>query len=149
MWKAKEMALEQLDVEHLFTLDLQVAEGAQIIKGGPHGTRIIAEVAGGTFTGERLNGTVVSPGGDWVTARADRNIQLDVRLTLVTDDNAVILMQYKGIGETSAGVARSAPQFETGDEKYEWLNNVQGVGIGQLHPGGGVTYEVYALTQVP
>ena len=70
MWKAKEMALEQLDVEHLFTLDLQVAEGAQIIKGGPHGTRIIAEVAGGTFTGERLNGTVVSPGGDWVTARA-------------------------------------------------------------------------------
>ena len=90
------MALEQLDVEHLFTLDLQVAEGAQIIKGGPHGTRIIAEVAGGTFAGERLNGTVVSPGGDWVTARADRNIQLDVRLTLVTDDNAVILMQYKG-----------------------------------------------------
>ena len=40
------MAVEQLDVEHLFTLDLQVAEGAQIIKGGPHGTRIIAEVAG-------------------------------------------------------------------------------------------------------
>ena len=51
------MAIEQLDVEHLFTLDLQVAEGPQIIKGGPHGTRIIAEVAGGTFTGERLNGT--------------------------------------------------------------------------------------------
>ena len=45
MWKAKEMALEQLDVEHLFTLDLQVAEGAQIIKGGPHGTRIIAAVS--------------------------------------------------------------------------------------------------------
>ena len=79
------MADKQLDVEHLFTLDLQVAEGVQIIKGGPHGTRMIAEVAGGTFTGERLTGSVVPPGGDWVTARADRNIQLDVRLTLVTD----------------------------------------------------------------
>jgi hypothetical protein len=143
------MAIEQLDVEHLFTLDLQVAEGPQIIKSGPHGTRIIAEVAGGTFTGERLNGSVVSPGGDWVTARADRNIQLDVRLTLVTDDDAVILMQYKGIGEPAVGVARSAPQFETGDERYAWLNNVQGVGIGQLHQGGGVTYEVYSLTQLP
>ena len=90
------MAVEQLDVEHLFTLDLQVAEGAQIIKGGPHGTRIIAEVAGGTFTGERLNGSVVSPGGDWVTARADRNIQLDVRLTLVTDDDAFFFLR-KGL----------------------------------------------------
>ena len=84
------MADKQLDVEPLFTLDLQVAEGVQIIKGGPHGTRMIAEVAGGTFTGERLTGSVVQPGGDWVTARADRNIQLDVRLTLVTDDEAVI-----------------------------------------------------------
>ncbi|MDP7068256.1 MAG: DUF3237 domain-containing protein [Acidimicrobiales bacterium] len=143
------MANKQLDVEHLFTLDLQVGEGVQIIKGGPHGTRMIAEVAGGTFTGERLTGSVVPPGGDWVTARADRNIQLDVRLTLVTDDDAVILMQYKGIADPAAGVARSAPQFETGDDRYTWLNNVQGVGIGQLHPEGGVTYEVYSLTQLP
>ena len=143
------MADKQLDVEHLFTLDLQVAEGVQIIKGGPHGTRMIAEVAGGTFTGERLTGSVVPPGGDWVTARADRIIQLDVRLTLVTDDDAAILMQYKGIADPAAGVARSAPQFETGDERYAWLNNVQGVGIGQLHPEGGVTYEVYSLTHLP
>ena len=57
------MAIEQLDVEHLFTLDLQVAEGPQIIKGGPHGTRIIAEVAGGTFTGEQVEtGRPVSDG---------------------------------------------------------------------------------------
>ena len=143
------MVNEQLDVEHLFTLDLQVAEGVKVLKDGPHGTRIIAEVEGGTFAGDRLNGGVVSPGGDWVTARADRSIQLDVRLTLITDDDAVILVQYKGIGDPSSGVARSAPQFETGDERYLWLNNVQGVGIGQLHPGGGVTYEVYALTQLP
>ena len=143
------MTAQQLDVEHLFTLDLQVAEGMQILKGGPQGTRMIAEVEGGTFEGEHLNGRVVSPGGDWVTARPDRSIQLDVRLTLVTNDDAVILMQYKGIGDPSAGVARSAPQFETGDERYAWLNNVQGVGIGQLHQGGGVTYEVYSLTQLP
>ena len=149
MCQAYAMATEHLEVEHLFTLDLQVAEGVQVVKGGPQGTRIIAEVSGGSFTGERMSGRVVSPGGDWVTARSDRSLQLDVRLTLITDDDAVILMQYKGIGDPNLGVARSAPQFETGDDRYGWINNVQGVGVGRLHPGGGVTYEVYALTQMP
>ena len=32
------MVNEQLDVEHLFTLDLQVAEGVKVLKDGPHGT---------------------------------------------------------------------------------------------------------------
>ena len=103
------MATEHLEVEHLFTLDLQVAEGVQVVKGGPHGTRIIAEVLGGSFTGERMSGRVVSPGGDWVTARSDRSLQLDVRLTLITDDDAVILMQYKGIGDTNLCLLYTSP----------------------------------------
>ena len=143
------MATEHLEVEHRFTMDLQVAERVQVVKGGPHGTRIIGEVAGGTFNGERLRGSVVPPGGDWVTARSDRSLQLDVRLTLVTDDDGVILMQYKGIADTNLGVARSAPLFETRDDRYAWINNVQGIGDGRLHPEGGVTYQVYAVTQTP
>ena len=149
MCQALAMGTEHLEVEHLFTMDLQVAERVQVVKGGPHGTRIIGEVAGGTFNGERLRGSVVPPGGDWVTARSDRSLQLDVRLTLVTDDDGVILMQYKGIADTNLGVARSAPLFETGDDRYAWINNVQGIGVGRLHPEGGVTYEVYAVTQTP
>jgi len=149
MCQASSMATGHLEVEHLFTLDVEVAEGMRVVKGGPQGTRIIAQVAGGTFNGERLRGSIVPPGGDWVTARTDRSVQLDVRLTLVTDDDAVILMQYKGIAEPNLGVARSAPQFETGDDRYLWINNVQGVGVGTLHPEGGVTYEVYSLTQMP
>jgi hypothetical protein len=133
MCQALSMATGHLEVEHLFTLDVEVAEGMRVAKGGPQGTLIIAEVAG----------------GDWVTARTDRSLQLDVRLTLVTDDDAVILMQYKGIAEPNLGVARTAPQFETGDDRYLWINNVQGVGVGTLHPEGGVTYEVYSLTQMP
>ena len=139
------MAATSIEVDHLFTLSLDAGPKPSLIKNGPQGTRIIAGVPGGSFVGERVKGTVVPPGGDWVTSRANRVAQLDVRLLLVTDDDAAILMQYKGIADFSAGSARSAPQFETGDERYAWLNDVQAVGIGQLAESGGVTYEVYAL----
>jgi hypothetical protein len=140
------VAETSLPVEHLFTLTANTA-GATLVQGGPAGTRVIVGVTGGTFEGPRLRGTIEPPGGDWVTQRADRSIRLDVRITLKTDDGAAILMTYSGIGLPKQGGGldlRTAPQFETGDERYAWLNNVQAVGIGA--PGqGSVTYEVYAL----
>jgi len=139
------MPVDSLPVDYLFTLKLGVGAKPRMIKNGPQGTRIVAGVDSGTFEGPSLKGTVVPPGGDWVTSRANRVAQLDVRLLLVTDDDATILMQYKGIADFAKGQARSAPQFETGDERYAWLNDVQGVGLGQLAPDGGVSYDVYGL----
>ncbi len=142
------MAEAKLDVEHLFTIDLTVGDNTNaVIRGGPTGTRIIAAVEGGSFTGPKMSGTVVAPGGDWVHARKDRTIHLDVRVLLVTDDGESILMTYQGIGqpqEDGTTSIRSAPTFETGAEAYAWLNNVQAVGIGTAN-GSGVHYEVYAL----
>lgn len=139
------MPAQSLDVDHLFTMTLEVGDAPRLIKNGPQGTRIVAAVAGGTFSGPRLSGTVIPPGGDWVTSRVNRIAQLDVRLLLVTDDDETILMQYKGIADFESGTARSAPQFEAADGRYSWLNDVQAVSIGELAPDGGVTYEVYAL----
>ncbi len=142
------MAVTQLDVEHLFTLTANVGDNPKaLIRGGPTGTRMIAEVTGGSFSGPKLSGTIVAPGGDWVHARKDRTIHLDVRLLLVTDDGESILMTYQGVGqpqEDGSTSIRSAPTFEAGAEKYQWLNNVQAVGIGSAD-SGVVTYEVYAL----
>lgn len=142
------MPASQLDVTHLFTLNLTVGDNANaLIRGGPTGTRIIAAVGGGEFAGPKLKGTVVPPGGDWVHARKNRTLHLDVRLLLVTDDGESILMTYQGIGhpqEDGAASLRTAPSFETGAERYAWLNDVQAVGIGHSEPGS-VTYEVYAL----
>ncbi len=142
------MTATALDVEFLFTLTAQVAvpRHARLV-GGPQGTRVAADVTGGTFAGPRLTGTVATPGGDWVTMRANGTLQLDVRLLLVTDDGASLLMQYKGIGTPNgdgSNAVRTAPLFETGDERYAWLNDVQAVGIG-VSVKGSVTYEVYAL----
>ena len=136
-----------LPAEHLFTLTASLG-GTSVINGGPQGGRAIVAVAGGEFTGPRLQGTLVeNSGGDWVTLRADGTFKLDVRITLQTDDGATILMSYQGIGiRTETGnVLRTAPLFETGDERYAWMNSVQAVGLGSSG-GGKVTYDVYALT---
>ena len=138
------MAAESIPVEHLFTLELTAAVNeAYHVPGGPAGRRIIAAVSGGSFRGPRLRG-IVAPltGADWVTVRADKSLRIDVRLVLLTEDDATIYMFYGGI--LLNGQARTAPYFETGDERYAWLNNVQAVGIGALNPDGPA-YEIYAL----
>lgn len=141
------MAKKQLDVEYLFTMNLDMGDTSHaLIRNGPAGTRYVAPVGGGTFEGPRIKGTVVPPGGDWVRSRSDGTAKLDVRLQLVADDGASILMCYEGIGvPTDDGLSvRTAPTFETGAEPHAWLNNVQAVGIG-LSSGGTVTYDIYAL----
>ncbi len=134
-----------LPVKHLFKITLNTSDPVMITD-APQGSRMLIDVTGGSFKGERLSGTVVSPAGDWVTLRADGSIKLDVRLILKTDDDAMIYISYNGIGLFGEDglKARSAPLFETGDERYAWLNTIQGVGIGGLE-GSDVVYEIYEL----
>jgi len=142
------MAANQIDVEHLFTLTADVGDFSHaLIAKGPAGTRLVAPVAGGSFEGPNIRGTIVPPGGDWVYARANRVIKVDVRLQLVTDDDEHILMQYQGIGHPQPDGTtqiRTAPLFETGAQKYAYLNDLQAVGIGTAE-GDLVTYEIYRL----
>ena len=143
------MAGTQIDAEHLFTLTADVGDFSHaLIKDGPVGTRLVAPVVGGSFEGPNIRGTVVPPGGDWVYARPNRTMKLDVRIQLVTDDGEHILMQYQGIGtpqDDGTTALRTAPLFETGAEKYAYLNDVQAVGIG-TSAGDQVRYEIYRLT---
>jgi hypothetical protein len=68
-----------------------------------------------------------------------------VRVTLLTEDAAVILMTYSGIGIPKEGMSlRTAPLFESGDARYSWLNDIQTVGIGTF-ARGTVIHDVYAL----
>lgn len=117
-----------------------------VIENGPQGTRTIVQVVGGRFEGPRVKASVQTPAGDWITNRTDGSYRLDVRLTLKTDDGALILVTYNGIGQTTdAGASlRIAPLFETGDSRYVWLTRLQAVGVGE-RVGTMVTYNIYAL----
>jgi hypothetical protein len=141
------MTADSLPVEHLFTLRPEAdVMNATVIRRGPHGTMATPNVTGGTFEGARLRGRIVPPGGDWMTTRPHGTFLLEVRLTLVPDDGAAILMEYKGIStpERTGSKLRTAPLFETGDERYAWLNDIQAIGIGR-NEGDDLSYEIYAL----
>ena len=131
--------------EYLGTLRAETGTRT-VIENGPQGTRTIVQVVGGRFEGPRLKASVQTPAGDWITNRADGSYRLDVRLTLKTDDGALILVTYNGIGQTTnAGASlRIAPLFETGDSRYVWLTRLQAVGVGE-RIGTTVKYAIFAL----
>ena len=137
-------SLSSLPVEFLFTIHANVAAPVPIA-GGPAGTRVIVNVTGGTFAGPKASGTV-NMGGDWLTMRATGTAHLDVRVLLTTDDGVAIHMAYEGImGPTDDGIRIiTAPLFQTGDERYAWLNDVQAVAIGQPSKDA-VDYDVYRV----
>ena len=131
--------------EYLGTLHIETGTRT-VVENGPQGTRTIVQIVGGRLEGPRVKASVQTPSGDWITNRADGSFRLDVRVTLRTDDGALILATYNGVGQTTAAGAslRMAPLFETGDSRYVWLTRLQAVGVGE-RVGTTVKYDVYAL----
>jgi hypothetical protein len=151
------------DLKHcpLITLTLTVDFASMASIGQtPAGLRRIAPVSGGTFSGDRLNGTVLPGGNDWVLNRADGVMVIDVRLTLKTDDGALIYLTYQGRflagPEAMARFAKGevldpedyslaiTARFECGDPRYNWLNNVIAVGTGEQTRAGPI-YSIFAI----
>lgn len=105
------------------------------VSNGPFGGRIIASVASGRWDGTRLAGTVVGAGGDWAVTGASGASKLDARQVVETDDGATIYITYNGRGDSSRNIYTVAPTFETGDERYAWINLVQALGRGRIVDG--------------
>lgn len=110
------------------------------------GARTIVPITGGRFEGPGLKGTVLNVGADWIKARADGTRDLDVRVTLRTDDDALIYMSYKGIiSRSDQGMYwRVVPVFETEATKYDYLTKMVAVGIGK-RIDGKTAYSIYRV----
>ncbi len=104
----------------------------------PHGILSIFPITGGSFEGERLRGVVLGGGADWVTAAADGTFELDLRVTLETDDSALIHMTFTGVRDDANQYFRTLPRFETAAPKYAFLNRLLAVGIGEIQRDGPV-----------
>src|ERR1700694_1961071 len=78
----------------------------------PHGMLSIFPITGGSFEGERLRGMVLG-GADWVTAAADGTRELDLRVTLETDDSALIPRTFTGVRDAANHYFRTLPRFGT------------------------------------
>jgi len=124
----------------LMTLRLATAP-TQELGAGPHGTRLTFPITGGTFEGDRLRGKVLAGGDDWAIKRADGVIELDLRVTLETDDGVLVHMTFEGIRDDAAPGApyfRTLPRFEAPKGKYTFLNEMLAVGVGEIRADGPV-----------
>jgi len=122
------------------TLRLTTAP-TQNIGAGPHGTRVTFPITGGSFEGERLRGKVLAGGDDWTVKRPDGVLELDLRVTLETDDGALIHMTFEGLrddGAPGSPYFRTTPHFETAEAKYSFLNRLLAVGTGKIGADGPV-----------
>ena len=151
--------LGALNSRPLFVMKVQVA--AIHATGGPAGAeRRVADISGGTFAGDRLSGVILPGGVDWLTIGGDGATLLDARFVLRTDDDALIAMAFTGIrhgppeviarlnrGEPvdpSEYYFRIVPRFTTAAARYEWLNRIVSVGVGDRQASGPV-YGIFEI----
>ncbi len=151
----------QVSTEYLMTMYLPTERVAV-----DNALTIVNILPGGTVRGPKISARVLAPGGDWVRTMPSGALRLDVRLTLETDDGALIYMTYGGVvvgsKETSEALARgevlgehgfpyfvTTPQFQTSSPNYDWLNRLQAVGkvaaIKRAKEESYVRYDIYAV----
>jgi hypothetical protein len=137
----------------LMTLQVFVAP-PQKLGAVPHGIRVIAPITSGIFEGPRLRGKVLPGGGDWTLLRSDGVLELELQITLETDDDALIYMRSFGLrhgppevlaalvrGESvdpSQYYFRTAPRFETSASQYAFLNRMIAISSGDRHASGPI-----------
>jgi hypothetical protein len=138
------MGDSELKSAFLFRMVLDLAEPLVVGDTG-HGRRQVLHNTCGWFEGPRMRGKVLPHGADWLMHRPDGVSEVDVRVLLHTDDDALIYMRSSGLfhypresarrvlsGEASPDeyYLRDVSFFETGAEQYAWLNRVIAVGVG-------------------
>lgn len=157
-----------LESRALCTVSIDLEDDAPIVIGqSPWRNRRVSHIVGGSISGERLTGEIMSGGGDWSELGMDDNgdalTLLDVRSLWKTDDGALIYVAYQGrlviprdvLGEFREPATveklpadryyfRIAVTFETADPRYAWLNRIVAAGIGR-RTVNGVDYDIFEL----
>ena len=154
----------ELAGEFLCSVIFDVAGGIVALGASPWGERRVGYISGGRFEGPRLRGTVLPGGGNWSTsgrlANGDSVGTFDARAVWRTDDGASIYLTYAGRSVVPADVRddwtagnpvaasryylRIAPVFETADPRYDWLNGILAVGVGE-RLDAGVRHHIHAV----
>jgi len=141
--------MSEIKTKYLLTINLQF-ELEKLDRPTPYGGRRFVHSGSGTFEGDGLKGTVVPGAFGWTLIRADDVWEINVRVILRPDDDEenAIYASWTGLRHAPREVTerllnvpesvdpseyyfRITPYFETGSKKYEWLNKICSIGIGE------------------
>lgn len=114
------------------------------------GKRIIQEFRSVEFAGERLRGTMTGKAGaDWLTIDAEGHATMDIKVVLLTDDGAHVFVTLDGRAywpQLGQGTIYSRASFESGDERYRWVNHMPLVSRGAVVPElRAVAHEIFEM----
>jgi hypothetical protein len=112
--------------------------------------------------GPRIKARLAAPGSDWMRVSDDGFWRPDVRMPFQTDDGETVLMHYTGLVQQTDTFKQAAEanqptewndqymrltmHFDTGAERYRWLNTSLFVAKGRLLGTGSIEYAVYRIT---
>jgi hypothetical protein len=146
------------DVKFLASLKATLRE--QPVGRMPDGLRINWHVEQGSFAGPQLSGVVLPGAGDWMRIREDGVAIVNVRACLETANGARIYASYGGFLDLGPdGYARAlrgqftqfpplvvTPIFETADDRFDWLNRAQCIGVGRVDTAArSYEFDVYTV----
>lgn len=113
--------------------------------------RLVYDLKGGSFEGDRLSGCVWPVRGDWVSVTANE-ARIDARLQMTTSDGAEIFISSEDTiplepqqrAQMQAGVrlqpgvekVRVSPTFKTKAPQYKWLEGLSCIGVGHRTSAG-------------
>ena len=130
--------------------------------GSPFGTRLCWQVWSARLTGPRIDARLAMPGHDWVRVGPDGVRRQDLRVTMVTQDDAVVLLRYdvalirespRFLAALTSGEStdyadqymRIAPVFDTGAADYDWLTDSLFLGEGRVAGARQIEYSIYRV----
>ncbi|MDB5518220.1 MAG: hypothetical protein JWQ17_4978 [Tardiphaga sp.] len=131
-------------------------------KGSPAGERSYWIVSEAQLDGPNIKAKLAAPGSDSMWVHDDGFWRPDVRAPFTTDDGETILMHYTGLVQQTSAFKQAAEankqtnwddqymrlmiHFDTGAERYRWLNSSLFVAKGRLLGTGHIEYAVARLT---
>ena len=144
------------------TYTLEVAGPLEPTDGSPSNPRRqFWQMVRATLDGPRIQASTPMPGIDWFSPYPDGYGRPHVRLPFLTDDGALILLEYQGIVQASDAFRRAvetdaptrwedqymrmALAFDTTAPGYAWLMESLFVARGRLFRRSAIEYDVYRV----
>ena len=83
------------------------SEGFYMLGATPAGTRIIQEIHSAELVGERITASAIgASSADWLAIDAQGVGLFDIRITMKTDDDAIVYLRYSGRADWSEGLGK-------------------------------------------